>query len=199
MDSLPLSEQLVLQQAAVIGRVFWEDALAAFNIGSDAPLALAELPAALSRLRQRDLIYLSPQSTFRQTNEYLFAHVILREVAYESVLIAERRHYHGLLADWLRGQTPLPSLELIGLAADHLSKAGRTAEAIADLMHAGQEAAARYANDEAIAYLTRALSLVPSGDRELRHKLLDLREKIISQLGDRARQAADLDQLEPLQ
>ncbi len=198
LDSLTNIEKAILQQASVIGRVFWDAALGYLNERAHKPLDTAAVEETLLGLLRRELIYKRETSTFGQANEFIFKHAILREVAYESVLLRDRRRYHGFSADWLRAQSRDRSGELVGLTADHLIKAGRGIEAVDDLIQAGKQAAARYANDEAEAYFSRAYELLPAEDIAGRYDLLRSREKTYHLLGKREQQAADLNTLEAL-
>lgn len=62
----------------------------------------------------------------------------------------------------------------------------------------GQQAAAQYANPEAIRYLSRALELTPASDGVARYELIQLREKVYDLQGARQEQRADLDALAAL-
>jgi len=66
------------------------------------------------------------------------------------------------------------------------------------LQKAGEQATARYANEEAIAYFTRALEMTPETDVEKRFELLMLREKLYSLAMNRETQLQDLEDLSVL-
>ncbi|HLF90663.1 MAG TPA: tetratricopeptide repeat protein, partial [Anaerolineales bacterium] len=63
---------------------------------------------------------------------------------------------------------------------------------------AGDQAAARFANKEAISYYSRALELTPATETEFRYQLLIAREKVHQLLGERQPQADDLKALAEL-
>jgi tetratricopeptide (TPR) repeat protein len=84
------------------------------------------------------------------------------------------------------------------LIADHLELAGETEEALRNLKRAGDEAAAKYANEEAVEYFSRALSLVPEDDLETRFELLMAREEVLDLQAKRGLQRQDLEALEAL-
>jgi class 3 adenylate cyclase/tetratricopeptide (TPR) repeat protein len=198
LDNLTPVQKSIVQQASIIGRVFWDTALIYLNEFSQDPLNKDEIQEALVALRQRELISKRNQSDFSHSTEYIFNHAILREVAYESVLLRNRGLYHGLTADWLRAQSGKRSVGMVGLTADHLYKAGRSTEAIADLQLAGKQAAVRFANEEAKAYFSRALELVPSEDKLTRFQLLLDREAVFDKLGNREEQKSDLETLQEI-
>ena len=204
LDSLPLGQRTVLQQAAVVGRTFWD--LVVIRIAEksgDAPRDEA-VPVVLSTLRGRELVAQHETSAFTGSQEFIFKHAALREVAYESILKKVRRGYHSLVADWLKEQSGERASEYTGLIAEHLELAGRTDEALGYLHRASEQAAAQFANGEAVDYATRALALLgqiegePRRLAEQRFALLLGREAVYRLLGRRDVQGADLAALHAL-
>jgi predicted ATPase len=126
------------------------------------------------------MVYRRELSAFLDAQEYIFKHAVLREVTYESVLKKLRRVYHALAAEWLMEQRGDRSGEVAGLIADHLELAGEQEEALRHLRWAGEAAAGKYANDEAVDYFTRALVLAPEEDLETRCELLLAREEVLN-------------------
>jgi tetratricopeptide (TPR) repeat protein len=178
-----------LQRASVVGRVFWTAAVGSLTGRTD----VAEL---LEALADRDMVVTHETSAFADTTEYAFRHTVLRDVAYESVLIEERSRLHGLAADWLLAHTHPQSVEMIGMIATHLEKAGRDVEALDYLTRAGEAARAGYAVAAAADYFDRALALVPPGDLAHRYDLLLGRQEISGLQGDREHQEQVLDELD---
>jgi tetratricopeptide (TPR) repeat protein len=82
--------------------------------------------------------------------------------------------------------------------ARHFVEAGIAEKARMYLRQAGEQAAARFANDEALSYFDQALELTEAGQMPDRYSLLMAREKIWSLKGDRETQAQDLTALEEL-
>lgn len=203
LDRLPALQRAVLQQAAVIGRSFWKTALAHIwrtegNHAADGAVQdLAALADAIETLCRRELIFQRTSSVFSGTSEYAFKHVILRDVAYESVLKEQRRAYHSQVAAWLERQDSAPEV-YTGLIADHLALAGEAERAIRYLAQAGEQAAARFAQAEAVAYFSRALRLIPDSDRNGRYRIHLAREQIYHLQGKRQAQARDLSALSRL-
>jgi ABC-type oligopeptide transport system substrate-binding subunit/class 3 adenylate cyclase len=167
LDRLPPEERTVLQQASVVGRLFWDRAVARVNERARVEAELTEVGEKLSALRGREMVFQRETSAFEDAQEYIFKHALLREVTYESVLKRLRRAYHGLVADWLLEQSGERLAEHTGLIADHLELAGRTEEAVDYLIEAGDRARGLYAHQEAIAAYERALDLLKEqGDDE---------------------------------
>jgi ABC-type oligopeptide transport system substrate-binding subunit len=157
VDRLPPEERAVLQQASVVGRLFWDRAVARIRVSAGEGVEEDEVADSLSALRGREMVFQRETSAFADAQEYLFKHALLREVTYESVLKRVRRIYHGLVADWLLEQAGERAGEYISLIADHLELAGRTAEAVEYLLQAGDRARGLYAHQEAVNYYQRAL------------------------------------------
>ncbi|GAG15873.1 unnamed protein product, partial [marine sediment metagenome] len=112
---------------------------------------------SLLSLREKEMIFQRETSVIAGTHEHTFKHSILREVTYESVLRRQRQVFHSVVAEWLIENSHDREGEFLGLIAEHLIRAGLTERAVDFLQMAGEEAAARYANDEALAYFSRAI------------------------------------------
>jgi ABC-type oligopeptide transport system substrate-binding subunit/class 3 adenylate cyclase len=167
LDRLPLEERTVLQQASVVGRLFWDRAVVHINEATPGGVEEARVQSTLSALRGREIVFQRETTAFAGAQEYIFKHTMLREITYESVLRRLRRAYHGVVADWLMEQGGERAGEYTGLIADHLELAGRTGEATDYLLEAGDRARGLYAHREAIGAYERALALLgEQGDHE---------------------------------
>ncbi|MGD2145819.1 MAG: ABC transporter substrate-binding protein, partial [Anaerolineae bacterium] len=167
LDRLPLEDRTVLQQASVVGRLFWDRAVLRISESAAEGVDEGDVLDALSALRGREMVFQRETTAFAGAQEYLFKHNVLREVTYESLLKRLRRVYHGLVADWLIDQSGERVGEHTGLIADHLELAGRSEEAIDYLLEAGDRARRLYAHQEAITAYERALALLKEqGDQE---------------------------------
>jgi class 3 adenylate cyclase/tetratricopeptide (TPR) repeat protein len=190
LDSLPAAEKLALQQAAVVGYVFWDDALAALD---------AAAPAALPALVRRGLVMPRQHATYEGQKEYTFKHLALQQVTYESVLKRQRRVLHGQLAQWFLRLGGDRSAETLGPAAEHFERAGELDQACTHYLRAAEAAAARSADDALLGYVARALPLsTAEAGAETRWQLLSLREPVLLAQGDRQAHEADLQALEAL-
>ncbi|HEY1409899.1 MAG TPA: tetratricopeptide repeat protein, partial [Promineifilum sp.] len=194
LENLPEDERGALQRASVVGRLFWDDAVRSVgdepNDGS-----LADQMASLQR---RELVYLREETAFEGANEFLFKHAMLRDVTYESVLKRLRRVYHRRAAEWLAVRAGDRAEEYADQIAAHYAEAGDELSEAQWQGRAGKQAARRYATNEAIRALSRALELTPQEDRASRYELLENRCQTFHLLGDRTRQLADLEELERL-
>jgi class 3 adenylate cyclase/tetratricopeptide (TPR) repeat protein len=159
MDSLTVTEKKILQQAAVVGRTFWDQLLAHLYSQVNAKQGGIELAEVLKVLREKELIFRREESSLTGAVEYTFKHDLLREVVYETVLVKERKHYHGLVADWLMENSGERLREVFGLSAEHLEKAGRNQQAVETYLLAGDRALEMYSNREAQGYYQSAFKL----------------------------------------
>jgi predicted ATPase/class 3 adenylate cyclase len=157
LDSLQLAERRSLERASVVGRVFWDQVLAHMG-NDDRPEHVGVL---LDGLRRRELVFRHEVSAFAGTNEYLFKHMLLREVTYERVLKRQKRTYHAQVASWLIAESGERTDEYATLIAEHYERAGEVVQAAQWHERAGWQAQAAYANAEAIAHYERALTGVP--------------------------------------
>ena len=167
LDRLPVEERTILQQASVVGRLFWDRPVVRISESVSEGIEETEILDTLSTLRAKEMVFQRETSAFTGAQEYIFKHNMLREAAYESVLKRLRRVYHGLVADWLMEQGGERVGEHTALIADHLELAGRAAEAGEYLNEAGDRARGLYAHQEAIGAYERVLALLKEeGDYE---------------------------------
>lgn len=115
LDSLPREEKEVLQDAAVVGRIFWDGAVAA--------LATADPRAVLSRLRVKELVVPREPSAFSGDHEYAFRHVLIRDVAYDALPKSARVAKHATVARWAEERSGERRDEVAELIATHLREA----------------------------------------------------------------------------
>jgi predicted ATPase/class 3 adenylate cyclase len=193
LDSLPADERLALQQASVIGLVFWDQALAALD---------TKAPLALPALERRELALPHKEASLDGMREYAFRHQILHEVTYGTLLKRARRELHGRAAAWLVGATGARASDFLGVIAEHYEKAGDRSLACEFYTRAAEQSRKRYAHEAATGYVDRALALIGDdpGDDTLgmRWRLLDVRERTLELQGRRPQQRADLDVLQQL-
>ena len=186
LNGLPLAQRVVLQQASVVGRTFWSDALQA--------LAGLERPpdTELDDLVQQELVYRVDESTFAQSEEYRFKHTLMRDVAYDTVLKRTRQAYHGQAAAWLVEATGASgrSDEFTPIIAVHYDEAGEREAAVDWYVRAGERAHGQGAPADALRFFDRALALIPTGDIERRWRALAGRDAVLGTLGELEERAA---------
>ena len=140
---LTAGERRVVEQAAVIGRMFSLDLLLA-TLGSGA----GDVLPALRRARDLQLIDQIDSERFR------FRHVLTRDAIYDGYLSAEVRATHRAIAETLERTSAEPgALEAL---AYHWTLAGDAVNAARANERAGVAAARVYAHEDAIAFYERA-------------------------------------------
>jgi tetratricopeptide (TPR) repeat protein len=162
LDVLDREDKELLQDAAVLGRVFWVGGLARER---------REAEAALHRLERREFVQRERRSSVSNETEYAFRHALLREVAYEQIPRAQRGEKHRRVADWL--ETLGRSEDLAELLAHHYSAVLEYSEPDAELSsraaralgEAGDRALALNAYTAAASFYRRALDLPGSARR----------------------------------
>ncbi len=206
LDSMKPSDKLALQQASVIGHLFWDQALAAMD-----PRAPEALPSLVQHRLAVAHQHAAPDRDLAGVREYAFAHQLLHQVTYDTVLKRARRELHAQAAKWLAGLTGARARDFLGATAEHFAKAGDKEQGGEFFARAAEHAAARYAHEVALDYVTRALALIasqanpqsPQDETERPHllrrwRLLDVRERSLDLQGRRNEQQADLDALQQL-
>ncbi len=187
IDRLSPERQVVLKVAAVIGRSFFFRLLHHACERWRGPMAEAALRGDLAALNRRDFTFveaLEPELT------YVFKHIITQEAAYRTLLYAQRRELHTIVAEWYAAQPAL--MPYLPLLVHHYRQAERTVEECRYAGLAGEQAARYYDNENALHYFSRALELMPEGDLEARYGLLWGREAVNGVLGRREAQLHDL-------
>mgnify|MGYP003372027412 FL=1 len=180
LDGLPRAEREVLQRAAVVGRVFWDDAVGTLADDAELPHSGDEhtLESLLDSLARRELIVRRERSVFAGTTEYTFKHNLLREVTYQTVLLRARRRHHARVARWLELNAGGRLGEYLGLIAEHYALAGAGARAAAYLERAGDSAQRSGAYPSARAAVERALALLQAEETPADAAISALRLKL---------------------
>jgi predicted ATPase len=117
----------------------------------------AQLASALDRLIAAGL--LSRQGVPPHAS-YLFKHALVQDAAYGTLLREPRRALHARIAQTLESQFAEIAESQPELLARHCTEAGLIEKGVRYWLRAGRNAAARYANVEAIAHLRRGIEAV---------------------------------------
>jgi class 3 adenylate cyclase len=165
LDALPRAERSVLMDASVMGRMFWSGAVARLQPDRE------DLGALLGSLEQRDLIRRVPVSRIRGEQQFTFKHILIRDVAYQTLPRAERRQRHTAVARFLEEATPDLGDSVAALAL-HWREAGEPERALTYLVAAADQAGRGWAKETALRLYQEALELVPEGDKDLRKDIL---------------------------
>ncbi len=87
---------------------------------------------------------------------YIFKHALIQDVAYNSLLRSDRRHYHQEVAETLLRSFPERVERQPELLAHHLTEASLPGDALEYWLRAAQRSVDRGANAEALRHLERA-------------------------------------------
>jgi class 3 adenylate cyclase/tetratricopeptide (TPR) repeat protein len=190
LDGLPESEKGLLQDAAVVGKVFW-----ASSIGRGPEAATTSLHS----LERKGFVRRQRRSSLEGESEYAFAHALVRDVAYGQIARADRAAKHRRTAEWIAGLgRPEDHAEMLAYhwtsALELVRASGRDDAELAEhtrlaLVEAGDRAFGLNAFGAAVAYYTEALALWPV-DAAGRAALLFRKGHALHVLGDDAQGAA---------
>jgi len=95
IDRLNNGERAIVGCAAVVGTVFYAEAIAALTNTS-----LAEVQQMLGQLVRKELLR-AAATDLPGLSAYRFLHVLVRDAAYDGLAKASRASWHERLADWL--------------------------------------------------------------------------------------------------
>jgi class 3 adenylate cyclase/tetratricopeptide (TPR) repeat protein len=170
LDTLPADRKSLLQDAAVIGKVFWSGAVAEMGRRER-----ADVERALHDLVRKELVRPFRQSSMEGEQELGFWHVLVRDVAYGQVPRAQRAAKHVKAVEWLERKAGERVEDIAEVLAYHTGEAIALAEATGDRALAAElgPAAGRYAllageralgldNTKALQLLGQALELTPA-------------------------------------
>jgi predicted ATPase/class 3 adenylate cyclase len=169
LDALPDDEKSLLQDASVVGRVFWSGAVASLSDRSP-----DEIRDAFGRLRVKELILPNDPPSFSEEHEFTFRHGLLRDGAYDSLPKSLRARKHRQVAAWAEERAGDRAEEIAQLIATHHLEALRYLDELGDVSDerpiverdayrwarvAGGRASALWLSADAIEFQREALSL----------------------------------------
>jgi class 3 adenylate cyclase/tetratricopeptide (TPR) repeat protein len=167
LDGLSAGEKTVLQDASLLGKVFWTGALRRDAVEATSLLHGLERKGFLTRQRR---------SSLEGEGEWAFAHMLLRDVAYGQIPRAERAQKHRDAAEWIEGLgRPEDHAELLAFHRRSALELARSSgqktddlEILARLAFraAGERAFSVNSYRAAASYYREALDLCPEGDTE---------------------------------
>jgi tetratricopeptide (TPR) repeat protein len=149
IDLLAPHEKRAIQDAAVVGRIFWVGALEA--------LGTPDAARAVDGLVDKGLAWERDGSGIEGDRELIFNHVLTRDVAYQGIPRVRRQAAHMDALDWVERVTAGREEEFAEILAHHAEAAGDTARTARYAMLAGHRSARVFAADEAIRWYGRAL------------------------------------------
>jgi class 3 adenylate cyclase/tetratricopeptide (TPR) repeat protein len=173
LDTLAQDRKALLQDAAVVGKVFWAGVLEAMD-----DRAQEYVRDALHQLTRKELLRPARLSSVEGQAEYSFWHALIRDVAYGQIPRAARAEKHLAVADWIEQMAGDRIVDHSELLAYHTTEAIALGEVAGEpaqpelrlraaryLVHAGDRAFDLDVNAVAVRY-QKALELLPEGSEE---------------------------------
>jgi class 3 adenylate cyclase/tetratricopeptide (TPR) repeat protein len=168
IDLLPAEEKQVLQHAAVLGKVFWSDALA--TLSAVDRWRLTEL---LRSLERKEFIRREHRTVVAGEPQHAFVHALVRDAAYNQLPRQDRAQRHLSAAAWIESLPAdrsedraemlahhyLAALALLGAAGADTT--GVASSALRALHEAAERALSLHAYAQAARYVREALDLLP--------------------------------------
>jgi class 3 adenylate cyclase/tetratricopeptide (TPR) repeat protein len=187
LDGLSAEERRLLQDAAVLGKTFTRDAVAALS-GPD-----FEIEPLLTALVRKEVLGVQADPRSPEHGQYGFLQDLVRHVAYETLSRRERRSRHLAAAEYLRSAFAADEDEVVEVIASHYLAAHEIApdaedaaetrdKAQAMLVRAGERAESLAAAAEARRYFEHAAELAED---------VSGRAGLLCRAGDMAAHAAD--------
>jgi class 3 adenylate cyclase/tetratricopeptide (TPR) repeat protein len=127
LDSLGSARKRLLQDAAVVGEVFWAGAVTEMGDQDQ-----AQVQAMLHELARKELVRPVRRSSMAGQAEYSFAHALIRDVCYAQIPRAERAQRHCRAAAWIERMAGGRAADLAEIIAAHYTTALELAEAAKD-------------------------------------------------------------------
>ncbi len=174
LDQAPPDVKRTLQHAAVIGKVFWTSALTALD-------GRGSVDDALLEAARREIVIELDERGPGGGATYQFRHILIRDVAYDSIPKEQRVHLHDGFGRWLEGAAGERIEEYADIVAYHAEQAFRHADELGEpdaealgaralglLLAAGRKAVIRSDLRGQISFYSRAAgvaSRINAGDR----------------------------------
>ena len=122
LDGLAPAERRIVQEAAVVGKTFSKEALAALL---DDPIELIE--EVLGSLARKEVVSLQTDQRSPDRGQYAFLQDLVRAVAYETLSKRDRKQKHLAVAEYLLVAWASDEDEIVEVAASHFLEAYRLA------------------------------------------------------------------------
>ena len=177
LDALSGGEKRLLQDAAVVGKVFWLGAVEAVD-----GLTRWQAEELLHGLERKEFVHRARRSSVASESEYAFRHLLIRDVAYSQIPRAARSEKHRSAAAWIESLgRPEDHAEMLShhyMQALEYARASGTVDATVaesarlSLREAGERASSLGAYAAAARFYAAALELWPPEDTELADLLL---------------------------
>ena len=167
VDRLGQQDRALLQAAAVIGRRFDPQLLAAVVDGG------SDLDSRLASMQSLDLVHLDGKFA-----DYSFKHALVRDALYQSLLTGPRIALHFKIAEEVERRHDNRLIEAAETLAHHYGQTDRFDKAFAYLALAGAKSLGVYSLEEAEKHLAAAIALLEmnpkcASDQQVADLLID--------------------------
>ena len=159
IDQLTEEEKITLKVASVIGRLFKANWLWQVYPQLGEP---EKVKQQLENLSHQEL---TPLDKSEPELEYLFKHIIMQEVAYESLALATRTVLHGQIAAYIEQIYANRLEQYLDLLAYHYGRSNNVSKQRDYFQRAGDAAQAVFANSVALDYYQKLLELLPKNEQ----------------------------------
>ncbi|MBJ6764133.1 AAA family ATPase [Myxococcaceae bacterium JPH2] len=184
IDLLSETEQLVVKVASVIGRIFTLDAVAELAPES---IGATRIREAIDTLTKLGLILLEMEEPFT----CIFKHIVIRDVAYNTLLVSGREDLHRRLARYLEARAGDNPFQSAGILAYHFLAGNDLLKGLEYTLMAARGARAQYANDDALHHYNRALELLGTVEGMDRDEVLRQTRTVMQELAETLLQAGN--------
>ncbi|MBI3912978.1 MAG: tetratricopeptide repeat protein, partial [Chloroflexi bacterium] len=162
VDHLGETARQAVQSAAVIGREF------PFKLLTVVVDGMRSLPEDVSELEDREIVNRILEAA---ELEYRFHHVLIQDTVYNSLLVRRRERLHYKIAEGIELIYKDRLEEQSEKLAFHYAESKDVTRALPYLIHAGQRAAGRYANDDALRYFRLAADFLTKTDASVEQRI----------------------------
>jgi len=159
IDSLLYPEKIVLQRAAVLGNIFYDDAIMALEQVDENHIN--ELPMILKNLVKGGFLNLRERSDFDSCKEYIFASKMVRDVALNSLIRSVMETFNLAAAEWFISISGERVEEFSSQIAQYYARGGDVGNTIEWYLRAAAYARERALPVEARIYYEKVLELIP--------------------------------------
>jgi tetratricopeptide (TPR) repeat protein len=118
LDTLSPERKSLLQDAAVVGKVFWSGVVAAMGRVDEAGVRVG-----FHELARKELVRAVRQSSVKEQTEYAFWHALVRDVAYSQIPRPQRIEKHVAAAEWIEAMAGERVTDHAELLAHHYEQA----------------------------------------------------------------------------
>jgi tetratricopeptide (TPR) repeat protein len=189
LDTTPRPVKHALQRAAVIGKVFWPEAILA-----QGPVD-GRLDELLMEAARRDLVSELDERGLGGGRAWTFKHILIRDVAYDAIPKTERANAHETFGRWLDQTAGARADEYAEIVAYHAEQAFQLARELGDegradlgngayrrLLDAGTKAKRRGDLSATLGFFRRALAIAEAIDLPAAERLTTRAEVAVSRM-----------------